>query len=330
MKEVAIQSPPFASYELCKWSPKFKFHTGLSTNDFHILYNLIGGDEAIRKLRLFYSEDSPVRLRPTKLSSEDKLFMFLFRLRRGLPLEEMSEIFSMSTEMIGELCYVMTRLVYLTFKGMEDELFISAKDQEKFKPKKMEPFKNLRVLLDGVSFNIQAPSNFQQQGNTYSKYKSHSVLIFTIGIACNGATIFCSPGMEGRMSDKEVVLKSGLLEKLHKGDSVMTDKGYELSAELMDKGCMLLKPPNKKKGGFTAEEEIVTKAIASARIYTEHAIADIKDYRLLTGTLPLIMLPVIDNLVYIAAYLRNFSPSRIHDDKNENKSKNKSKNKDKE
>lgn len=313
----AVQTIPiqFASYERCKKSSKFKFFTGLSVEDFNALFNLIGGAKVIRTLKLHYDQKTPVKLRETALTSEDKLFLFLLRLRRGMPLEEMSEIFNLSIGMISLLFYAMTRLIYLTFKAMEEEMFVSAEHQKKNMPKKMRHFHNLRVLLDGASFYIETPSNFEQQGNTFSPYKSHNVLLFSIGISCTGATIFCSDGMEGIMSDKEVILKSGLLDRLSKGDGVMTDRGYELTAELQAIGCYFYKPPNQGSDRleFTPEEEILTKAIASARIYTEHAIADIKDNRLLRGTIPLTMLPLLGDLVYIAAYLRNFSTCRIRD-----------------
>ncbi|XP_052129230.1 uncharacterized protein LOC127750784 [Frankliniella occidentalis] len=120
--------------------------------------------------------------------------------------------------------------------------------------------------------------------------------------------------MEGSMSDKGVIVNSNLLTRLQKGDGVMTDRGYEITAELQAIGCELYKPPVLDgRQNFTREEEILTKAIASSRIYTEHAIADIKDNRLLQGVMPFNLLPVVDNLVYIAAYLRNFGSSRIHD-----------------
>lgn len=283
--------------------------------DFDALFNVIGGHEVISTLKTDYDAPTPVTNRETKLTSQDKLLMFLLRLRRGLPLEELSVIFDISVSWVGKLLYAITRLIYLTFKGMEGDMFPTAAQQRKNKPKKMRPFKNLRILLDGASFFIETPTNFEQQGNTFSKYKKHNVMLFSIGIACNGATIFCSDGMEGRMSDKGVILESGLLNRLSKGDGVMTDKGYELTAELKAIGCEFYKPPTKSENGFSAEEEILTKAIASARIYTEHAIADIKDNRLLRGTIPLTLLPVLGDLVYIAAYLRNFKPSRIRNRK---------------
>lgn len=114
------------------------------------------------------------------------------------------------------------------------------------------------------------------------------------------------------MSDKQVILNSDLLSRLSPGDGVMTDRGYELSAELEAAGCVFYKPPSKAADNdLTAEEEILTRAIATARIYTAHTMADIKDNRLLQNDIPVSMLPVLSDLVYIAAYLRNFNTTRI-------------------
>lgn len=258
VKDSATQTGPYICHALCKHNDKFQFFTGLSVADFNALFNLIGGEEEIRTLKLEYDATTPVKLRKTKLSCEDKLLMFLLRLRRGLPEEELSEVFGMSTTMISRICYAMQRLIFLTFKSMEEEMFVTADHQRKHRPKKMRPFQNLRVLLDGVSFFIETPSNFEQQGNTFSEYKNHNVMLFSVGIACNGATIFCSDGMEGCMSDKEVILQSGLLDKLSKGDGVMTDRGYELTAELQAIGCHFYKPPTlgNDRLDFTPEEEI--------------------------------------------------------------------------
>ncbi|KAE8740711.1 hypothetical protein FOCC_FOCC013767 [Frankliniella occidentalis] len=301
------------SFEKCKSNKKFKFWTGLSLEDFEILYNLIGGEEGIRKLKLHYAQNEPATLNETRMSARDRLFMFLLRMRRGLPEEELCELFGIGIGYVSELLYVMTRTVYLTLKSMEKEMFPSVAQQEAFgKPEVMKPFKNLRVILDGASFYIQTPSNFEQQGNTYSAYKSNNVLLVAIGISCNGATIFCSDAYEGCISDKETILKSNLLEMLDKGDGVMTDRGYDLTSELLEKGCYFYKPPSLgERETLTAEEEIMTKAVAAARIYVEHAVADIKDWRILQGTIPINMIGTISDMVYIAAFLRNFNRVRI-------------------
>ena len=299
-------------FDKCKNDKKFQFFTGLAVPDFNALYELIGGDAVVRHLKLNYRLTTPKKMLRSKLSGKDRLFMFLLRLRRGLPLEELAWIFGISVSYAGEICYVVTRLLYLTLRAVQGNMFPSAAQQKLNMPNVMKPFKNLRVILDGVSFFIQKPSNFAHQGNTYSSYKSMNVVHFIIGVSTEAATIFCSKGNEGNMSEKEAVLKSGLLGLLEKGDGVMTDRGFELTSELARIGCYFYKPPSLgQRKCLSPEEEILTEALASARIYSEHAIADIKGNRLLQGVMPLTLLPVISDLVYIAACLRNFNPTRI-------------------
>ncbi|KAE8739819.1 hypothetical protein FOCC_FOCC014687 [Frankliniella occidentalis] len=164
------------------------------------------------------------------------------------------------------------------------------------------------------------PTNFEQQGNTYSAaYKHHNTVIAAVGISCPGAVIYVSPVFEGNMSDKRIILESGLLERLSEGDAVMTDRGFDIEGELLDIGVTLYKPPTLgDRNKLTSEEEILTEAIASATIYVEHVIADIKDNRLLQGIIPILLIPVISDLIYIAAYLCNFKESRIRQYKNKN------------
>lgn len=304
---------PLVSYEKCTNIAKFQFFTGHDKRDFEALHDFVGGEKMIRYLKLNYNETTPTKIQESRVSSKDRLFMFLLRLRRGLPLEELAFIFNISVTYVGELCYVMTRLLFEIFKAIEDKVFISAAEQAKNMPVVMKPFKRLRVILDGASFRIQAPTNFQMQGNTYSEYKCDNVLVFIVGVSCHGSTIFCSDGFEGNMSDKKALLRStNFLERLEKGDCVMVDRGFEVTAELLQRGVHVIKPPNKSANvPLNESDELFTKAVAAARIYVEHAIGDIKDNRLLQGTIPLTLLPVLPQLVYIAAFLRNFSTKVI-------------------
>ncbi|XP_034241637.1 uncharacterized protein LOC117645492 [Thrips palmi] len=302
------------SHKKCHKSRKFEFFTGLNAADFEALYQFFGGNDCFLRLKLNYRIDTPKKLQQSRIGGRDRLMMFLLRLRRGLPLEELSFIFGISPSYAGELCYVVTRVVFLTFKTLEEKIFISAARQAQSKPRIMKPFKNLRVIVDGAYFLVQTPSNFHQQGNTFSKYKESNAIEHIIGVSCHGSVIFCSPGFEANMSEKEAVLNSNLLQMLSEGDSVMSDRGFELVEELQMIGVHLYKPPNKCGDlSLTAEQEILTKQIASARIYSEHAIADIKDCRLLQSKGVLTMLPVWPQLVFISAMLTNCKESRIKD-----------------
>lgn len=306
------------NYDTCITDEKkFKFFTGLSLVNFNALYELVGGHEFISKLKLQYNKRTPKRtLRTGRLTSRNKLFMFLVRLRRGLPIIDLAYAFGIGPTYASMIVYAILRLLYLTFKGMEKRMFLSAEAQRKKKPVPFKPFSNLRVIIDGAEFFVHKPSNFAQQGNTHSDYKAHNTVRVILGISCYGAIMFVSPGYEGNISEKQALMKSGFFDFQQAGDLVMCDRGFEIHDELMKRGVEVIKPPS--LGGrecFTPEEEILTKAIASARIYVEHAVKIVKDFRLLRFCLPLTMIPTISDYVYVAGYIgnfgkKNFKPSK--------------------
>lgn len=302
-------------YDRFKIQPhEFKSFTGITVEDFEALYDLLGGDEVVLKLKQKYRLTTPKKTTTTKISGRNRLLLFLLRFRQGLTLKQLSFLYMMHESYLSNIFYVMTCHLCETLREMSKHMFVSAFQQLKDKPLVMKPFKNLRVILDGVSFNLETPSNFEQQGNTWSTYKHNNVALFIVGISCHGATIFCSEGMEGSMSDKVATLKSNLAELLNEGDCIMVDKGFELQQEMEQVGCKILRPPFRKRDHIFSKEELdLTKAIAAARIYVEHAMADIKDNRIFRGDIPLTLIPIISKLVYIAAFMRNFSPRRIND-----------------
>lgn len=53
-----------------------------------------------------------------------------------------------------------------------------------------------------------------------------------IGITPSGATASVSELFPGSTSDKEITVKSGLLNLLQAGDEIMTDKGFLIQDEL--------------------------------------------------------------------------------------------------
>ena len=53
-----------------------------------------------------------------------------------------------------------------------------------------------------------------------------------IGITPSGVCSFVSDLYTGSISDKEIIIQSGFLDKLSQGDGVMADKGFLIQAEL--------------------------------------------------------------------------------------------------
>ena len=84
------------------------------------------------------------------------------------------------------------------------------------------------------------------------------------------------------MSDRELQ-KSGLLDLLERGDTVMADRGFNIQDDLTSLGVRINIPPFLKgKEQLDGEESIETRRIASLRIHVERAIKHIKTTIFLT------------------------------------------------
>ena len=58
-----------------------------------------------------------------------------------------------------------------------------------------------------------------------------------------------------------------------------------------------------KRTTFTKEEILLTKQMAKARIHVEQFNERLKKFRLLNNTIPLTLVPIASQLVYVAACL---------------------------
>ena len=84
----------------------------------------------------------------------------------------------------------------------------------------------------------------------------------------------------GSASDKEVTLRSGLLEHLKAGDLLVADKGFTIQT-ILPHGVHLNIPPRLMHPQFTPSENRLTTDIARARIHVERAIERVKGFRIL-------------------------------------------------
>ena len=73
-------------------------------------------------------------------------------------------------------------------------------------------------------------------------YKHHNTIKYLISITSSGAVNFISEGWGGRVSDKEITLKSGFMERLLHGDEVLADRGILVSEEFASRGVTLHMP----------------------------------------------------------------------------------------
>ncbi|GFT07868.1 uncharacterized protein NPIL_574451 [Nephila pilipes] len=102
--------------------------------------------------------------------------------------------------------------------------------------------KDIRIVIDCTEFPIQKPSSPVEQQLTFSRYKNTNTLKGMIGITPNGAISFISPLYCGSLSDKQLFIKSKLMDRLEPNDVVMDDKGFLIAEELESIDCKLQYP----------------------------------------------------------------------------------------
>ena len=104
----------------------------------------------------------------------------------------------------------------------------------------------------------------------------------------------------GSISDKELTKRSGLLDLLERGDSVMADRGFDIEEDLITRGVRLNIPPFLRgKEQFDEDEIITTKRIASLRIHVERAMERIKKFHIFDRVLPASLTDIADRLFYV-------------------------------
>ncbi|XP_044740315.1 uncharacterized protein LOC123301570 isoform X2 [Chrysoperla carnea] len=253
-----------------------------------------------------------------KFTSLQQLILVLLRLRMGYLTEDLAYKFDISTGFVSKICTTWIYFLYNEFTTqLKPFMFPSRKTIAETLPKIFRSIKNIRVIVDCVEFFCQSPSNFEHQGNLYSSYKAHTTFKVLIGCTPNGCLSFVSDAFEGSISDPEIFKRSKIADLLQPGDVVLADRGFTVHDVVEAKQAHLNIPPFLNgRDRLTAQEEILTKKIAKQRIYVEHVIGRIKNFRLLSTVLLLNMRPIMSQIIFICACLVNFQTPIVFDELN--------------
>jgi hypothetical protein len=143
-------------------------------------------------------------------------------------------------------------------------------------------FTNARVVIDATEITVDVPQDMSKQASCYSNYKSRHTAKIVIGIAPNGAIVFCSNCYPGSTSDVAIVKDCGIIDMLEVGDLILADKGFTIHS-LLPEGVHINIPPFLRgKSQFTYEEAQMCRKIAKARIHIERANERVKNFAILS------------------------------------------------
>lgn len=261
--------------------------------------------------QLAYRSDSKGSTRPYKptpraLEPIDEFFLVLTRLRLGSLEQDLAERFRISTATVSRIC---TTWIKFLDKQLRPLITWPSRSLiDKHMPSQFrELYPTTRVILDCTEIFTEKPSSLPVQSATYSNYKHHNTFKGLIGISPVGAITFISELYAGSVTDRELTRRSGILDLLEPGDSIMADKGFDITYDVMIRGLKLNIPPFVKSGTQMPKKHVLTtRRIASLRIHVERAIGHVKVYRILHNVVPLSLVKIVEHIWGVCCALSLF------------------------
>lgn len=242
---------------------------------------------------------------------QDEFLMVLMKLRLNFPEGDLAFRFGVSTSTVSK---VLSTLIPFLSKELARFIHWPTRDAAlKYYPQCFRKYSGVvRCIIDCTEVHIQRPSLAESNSAVYSQYKSNPTLKFLIGIAPSGAISFVSKPVGGSASDKQIVKMTNIIELFSEGDICMADRGFNIQELLLNKGVRLEIPPFQRNmpgtKQFTDEYNIKTKKVANARIHVERAIGRLKEFRLMSGPVPLSMIDLMEAASVVCAALVNLQP----------------------
>ena len=241
----------------------------------------------------------------------DEYFLVMCRLRQGFREDHLGHLFHVSTSTTSRIFITWINFMFLKLGQINiwpSRNVIDKTMPEDFKKK----YSTTRVIIDCTEIRCQMPSSLHLNSELFSNYKHHTTLKGLIGISPGGAITFISQLYTGSISDREIVVRSGLLDlPLEENDSIMADKGFTIQ-DLLPLGVSLNIPPFLGSASqMPAEDVVLTQEIASLRIHVERAINKIKNFHIWDGVVPLHQFTVVNQMWAVCAILCNSQPNII-------------------
>ena len=134
-------------------------------------------------------------------------------------------------------------------------------------------FLDTTAIWDCFEVQIDTPHTPTDQVASFSSYKQRNTAKYLISVTPQGSVNFVSDGFCGRVSDKQVVIESGILSNLKHGDLILADRGFPLEEVVASRGAKFMVPAFMKERNQLPEIETEeTRLIANVRIHVERVI----------------------------------------------------------
>lgn len=244
----------------------------------------------------------------TSISTENQMLLCLYKLRMDPPEHKIAQEMGVSIGLVSTIFKFWVRLMFRKFKIINTNAPLQ--QLRKIMPLEVKQvYPNLREIYDATEIQTQKPTDPLAQKQLWSNYKhSHTVKI-QVGCDASGTITSLSDTYGGSISDKDLFVKSKVTGHLEPGEAIMVDKGYLIQDELQGTGVQLLRPPYLKAGTQFEEHDLTHgRTIARHRGVIENVNSRIKCFKILSHKLPVNVLPLANEIVFICSFLTTLDP----------------------
>ena len=170
----------------------------------------------------------------------------------------------------------------------------------------VKKFANVSGIVDCFEVFIDRPSLLKSRAQTWYNYKHHQTLKYLISIAPNCLINFISEGWGGRTSDKHLAINCGFVDVPEPGTVILADRGFLIGDELAARGVRLMMPAFTKGRSQLSKREVdESRECAKLRIHVERVIRKVRQFRMIQGPVPVTLLKLVDECVFIACGIVN-------------------------
>lgn len=245
------------------------------------------------------------------LTQMNQFLLFMIKLRRNTPNIELSFLFNVSETSVRKIFTIWLLHSYTMWKKIN--IWPSRKLVDFYMPedfKKKFPF--TRIILDATEIAIEKPKDPTLQRATFSHYKNRNTLKVMVGMSPGGMITYISPAYGGATSDRQIIARSDLFQKLEKGDSIMADRGLNVQDLFAPYGVQVNIPTFMK--GKNQLPGLVVKRdrrIASKRVHIERIIGLGKTFKILSSPLKACKIKFGSEIVFVCFFLCNFKKTIV-------------------
>ncbi|XP_034243492.1 uncharacterized protein LOC117646561 [Thrips palmi] len=160
-------------------------------------------------------------------------------------------------------------------------------------------YPSTRVIVDCTEVPINKPKNPAAQQAVFSYYKNRCTGKFEVGATPSGLLCHCSSGYGGSASDRQIVERSGLLNKCERSDSIMADRGFDVQDLFASSGVTVNIPTFLRgKSQLPGVTLLQDRKLSSKRVHIERLIGLLKTYEILQTPMNGFYVPICSKIFF--------------------------------